>query len=132
WMGETSEEDNWLQVDFRTPKEIVAIETRGRGEYQDWTANYKLAWSEDGLDPWSWYSSDGEPQVFQGNVNEYDSAFNCHDIPIVTRFLRFYPLQYVNFSTIRWELYTCSKGSLMVTVKTKCNSHNFKFDYTAK
>ncbi|ELU18000.1 hypothetical protein CAPTEDRAFT_209296 [Capitella teleta] len=63
WICDDSDEDSWLQVDFKIPKEIMAIETRGREEYLEWTVNYKLTWSEDSLAPWSWYTLDGEPQV---------------------------------------------------------------------
>lgn len=49
-------------------------------------------------------------QIFQGNLNEYEPVFHCLDPSIMSRFLRIYPLEYVIYPVIKWELYTCRKG----------------------
>ncbi|ELU14848.1 hypothetical protein CAPTEDRAFT_207558 [Capitella teleta] len=112
WICAETDDDRWLQVDFKTPQEIVAIEIRGTGILPQFTQNFKLAQSENGLEPWSWYGSNGDPKIFQGNLNEYEPVFHCLDPSIMSRFLRIYPLEYVIYPVIKWELYTCRKDLL--------------------
>lgn len=49
WCAKTNNRQQWLQVDFRGAKKIVAVATQGRHDYNQWVTLYYLSFSVDGI-----------------------------------------------------------------------------------
>ncbi|ELU11782.1 hypothetical protein CAPTEDRAFT_49342, partial [Capitella teleta] len=107
WLKEDSDPDPWLQVDFEYSRPIVAIDSLGAGHVDVWYVNtYRISHSQNGLQ-WMWYEYSGSPKIFDRNVNAFEVARSVFDPPIEARFLRFHPLTFNLYASVRWELFTC-------------------------
>ena len=49
WSAKINNRQQWLQVDFRGAKKIVAVATQGRHDYNQWVTLYYLSFSVDGI-----------------------------------------------------------------------------------
>ena len=63
WCAGTSDINQWLQVNFIEPRLVTAVETQGRGDYDQWVTRYVVKHSVDGI---NWYIVDGAHE-FVGN-----------------------------------------------------------------
>jgi hypothetical protein len=97
----------WL-LDLMGPTPIGAIATQSRGDdTTQWTTNYKVETSLDGI-YWNVTSSGGNQQQWWGNLagGVANTVYNL--FPNVTaRYLRLTPMGYVNFPSMRMEIYQC-------------------------
>lgn len=48
WCAKINNRQQWLQVNFRGAKKIVAVATQGRNDYKQWVTLYYLSFSVDG------------------------------------------------------------------------------------
>ena len=49
WSAKINNRQQWLQVNFRGPKKVVAVATQGRQDYNQWVTLYYLSFSVDGI-----------------------------------------------------------------------------------
>ncbi|ELT92625.1 hypothetical protein CAPTEDRAFT_129920 [Capitella teleta] len=114
WVPHNSDQNAWLQVDLLVTRQLLAIETLGRGSGDiQYVRTYKVSFSQDSQQ-WTWYGHNGNTKVFVGNYNNHNSVRNNFDPVIETRFLRLYPLECYAYRTLRWELYACIKCEFVI------------------
>uniref|UniRef100_H3CRF4 receptor protein-tyrosine kinase n=1 Tax=Tetraodon nigroviridis TaxID=99883 RepID=H3CRF4_TETNG len=103
-------ESEYLQVDLRQLHFLALVGTQGRhaeGHGQEFTRNYRLRYSRDGVKWLTWRDRWGQ-DVVSGNQNTYDIVLKDLGPPIVARMVRFYPLaDRVMSVCLRVELYGC-------------------------
>lgn len=103
-------ESEYLQVDLRQLHFLALVGTQGRhadGHGQEFTRNYRLRYSRDGVKWLTWKDRWGQ-DVVSGNQNTYDIVLKDLGPPIVARVVRFYPLaDRVMSVCLRVELYGC-------------------------
>uniref|UniRef100_A0A674PLP2 receptor protein-tyrosine kinase n=1 Tax=Takifugu rubripes TaxID=31033 RepID=A0A674PLP2_TAKRU len=103
-------ESEYLQVDLHRLHFLALVGTQGRhadGHGQEFTRNYRLRYSRDGVKWLTWTDHWGQ-DVVSGNQNTYDIVLKDLGPPIVARMVRFYPLaDRVMSVCLRVELYGC-------------------------
>nr|XP_046264880.1 contactin-associated protein-like 2b [Scatophagus argus] len=109
WSPLDTDRYPWLQVDLGSRKQVVAIVTQGRYSSYDWTSKYRLLYS-DTQKNWRPYLQDGNIWTFDGNVNNEGAIRHEFQHAILTRYIRFIPLDWNREGRIgvRLELYGCS------------------------
>ncbi|XP_024135915.1 contactin-associated protein-like 2b [Oryzias melastigma] len=109
WSPLDTDRYQWLQVDLGSRKQVVAIATQGRYGSSDWTSRYRLLYSDTQRN-WRPYLQDGNIWTFEGNVNTEDVVRQELQHAILTRYIRFIPLEWNKDGRIgvRLELYGCS------------------------
>uniref|UniRef100_A0A8C7X6B3 Contactin associated protein 2b n=1 Tax=Oryzias sinensis TaxID=183150 RepID=A0A8C7X6B3_9TELE len=109
WSPLDTDRYQWLQVDLGSRKQVVAIATQGRYSSSDWTSKYRLLYS-DAQRNWRPYLQDGNIWTFEGNRNSEDVVRQELQHAILTRYIRFIPLEWNKDGRIgvRLELYGCS------------------------
>ncbi|XP_045059091.2 contactin-associated protein-like 5 isoform X1 [Desmodus rotundus] len=112
WSPETSNAQQWLQMDLGSKVEITAVATQGRYGSSDWVTSYNLMFSDTGHN-WKQYQQEDSIWNFVGNSNA-DSVMHHKLLHAVrARFVRFVPLEWNPSGKIgmRVEVYGCSYKS---------------------
>ena len=47
WVPETSDTNQWLQVDMQAPYKFMKVMTQGRQDAANWVKTYKILYSQD-------------------------------------------------------------------------------------
>lgn len=77
WCAKVNNHQQWLQVDFRVPKKVVAVATQGRHDYNQWVTLYYLRFSVDGT-YFATYRKNGKKKVsLRNKVTEVCDAAAC-------------------------------------------------------
>ncbi|XP_061110174.1 contactin-associated protein-like 2 isoform X1 [Conger conger] len=108
WSPAENDNYQWLQVDLGNRKQVTAIATQGRYSSSDWTKQYRLLYSETGMN-WKPYHQDGNIWTFSGNSNTESVVRHDLQLAVVARYLRMVPLQWSEEGRIglRIEVYGC-------------------------
>uniref|UniRef100_A0A665XG36 Coagulation factor VIII, procoagulant component n=1 Tax=Echeneis naucrates TaxID=173247 RepID=A0A665XG36_ECHNA len=112
WMGTDS--TSWLQVDLQRVTLIHGIETQGvRSKLRDhYITFFTISYSLD-QDTWFTYrgNSTRKNYLFHGNMDSSRLKRNIFYPPIVARYIRIQPLQFVHKPAVRLELLGCDLNS---------------------
>ncbi|KAJ8268504.1 hypothetical protein COCON_G00136760 [Conger conger] len=87
WSPAENDNYQWLQVDLGNRKQVTAIATQGRYSSSDWTKQYRLLYSETGMN-WKPYHQDGNIWTFSGNSNTESVVRHDLQLAVVARYLR--------------------------------------------
>ena len=71
WASHVNDRNQWIQVEFDRPFRVVAIQTQGRSDVEQWVSSYKLSYGNDGIDWSGFHDNDGTEQVIY-------NYFICH------------------------------------------------------
>ncbi|XP_067054179.1 uncharacterized protein [Acropora muricata] len=117
---------SWLQVDLQNKHtKVTGVATQGRnynnfwsGPYYQWVTSYKLDYSDNGVS-FLYYKEGGKAtdKVFSGNTDRETVVYQAVNPPIRARFIRFRPITWNSFISMRAELYGC-KGSSWLKINT--------------
>uniref|UniRef100_A0A8C9UAI8 Contactin associated protein 2 n=1 Tax=Scleropages formosus TaxID=113540 RepID=A0A8C9UAI8_SCLFO len=109
WSPLDNDHYQWLQVDLGGRKQVTALATQGRYSSSDWTTQYRLLYSDTGMN-WKPYHQDGNIWAFQGNANTESVVRHDLQHALVARYLRFVPLQWSSEGCIglRIDVYGCA------------------------
>ncbi|XP_078343423.1 retinoschisin-like [Oculina patagonica] len=109
WAARTNDLNQWLQVDLGKPDTIVIrVATQGRFDvnYQ-WVTMYKLQYSNDGVN-FQYYKEQGDAdREFAGNTDRNSTVYHDLNPPTTARYIRFRPVAWNNWISMRVELYGC-------------------------
>uniref|UniRef100_A0A2I3G552 Milk fat globule EGF and factor V/VIII domain containing n=1 Tax=Nomascus leucogenys TaxID=61853 RepID=A0A2I3G552_NOMLE len=102
--------DQWLQVDLGSPKEVTGIITQGARNFGSvqFVASYKVAYSNDSAN-WTEYQDPrtGSSKIFPGNWDNHSHKKNLFETPILARYVRILPVAWHNRIALRLELLGC-------------------------
>lgn len=102
WTPEETDTSAYIQWDFGAPKLIHSIQTKGRGDADEFVRSYRIAISSDG-DTWS--ILDG---TFEGNDEHDTLEENELSPPITAQMWRLYPQEFTGERSLRAELFGCT------------------------
>ncbi|CAM9632557.1 unnamed protein product [Lampetra planeri] len=91
WAPSPADPSPWLQLDLGGRSRVTAVATQGRYGSSEWVARYQLLHSDTGSN-WKRYQRDDNLWAFGGNENSDGRVRHELPRPLVTRFLRFAPL----------------------------------------
>ncbi|XP_078712479.1 contactin-associated protein-like 2 [Lampetra fluviatilis] len=108
WAPAHNDQTPWLQLELSGRTEVTALATQGLYGSSDWASSYLLLYG-DSAENWRQYQEDGNAWVFPGNKNSNKVVRHELQSSIVTRFLRFVPIEWNPEGRIglRVELYGC-------------------------
>lgn len=99
WSPQSNDQFDYLQIDLGDPWTVCAIASQG---CKDETArSYNFAFSMDGVD-WTFYQHDNQRVIFHHHGNVKRQLLPTH---VTARFVRFYPLTYMNNKAMKVEIY---------------------------
>ncbi|KAM9342334.1 coagulation factor V [Pholidichthys leucotaenia] len=110
WRAQTTDINQWLQVELPQVMKITGIITQGAKSLgkEMYVVSYRLQYSGDG-NSWIDYTEDEDQpaRIFTGNTNNNDHMKNYIYPPIFSRFVRILPQTWMNSITMRVELLGC-------------------------
>ncbi|GIX94553.1 SCO-spondin, partial [Caerostris darwini] len=107
WVASPYDSTPYLQVDFREPRNVSAVVTKGVGTNDFWVNKFKVLHS-DNADKWLPITDDyGDIIEYQGNDDSDTPVINTFPEPVEDRYFRLVPLSYNNKPGLRLELLGC-------------------------
>ncbi|KAJ8039338.1 Lactadherin [Holothuria leucospilota] len=102
WATATNNVNQWIQVDFGSPRQVTGILLQGRGEsgYHQWVTSFRVLFSDDAQ---VFYST----AVIEGTFDHETVARRFFDRPIVARYFRINPVTWFGHITLRFDLLGC-------------------------
>ncbi|XP_031553824.1 uncharacterized protein LOC116290852 [Actinia tenebrosa] len=121
WCPKLTSEDPYLQIDLGTMYDVTEVATQGIGNTgaDRFVKAYKLQYSRDGKE-WE-YHQEGErySQILKGNNDSVSIVRRVLSKPFRTRFVRFYPVEWIGKPCMRVEVYGIQVGK--ATFETTVN-----------
>ncbi|KAM9727982.1 contactin-associated protein-like 4 [Menidia menidia] len=116
WSPQSSDRDQWLEVDLAGRTQVTAVATQGRYGSSDWQTAYLLMFSDTGHN-WRQYRQEGSRGAFPGNSNADSVVQHKLQHPVIARFIRLIPLDWNQNGRIglRLEAYGCPYDSDLVS-----------------
>ncbi|XP_008278557.1 coagulation factor VIII [Stegastes partitus] len=112
WMGRNRR--SWLQVDLQRPTLLHGVLTQGvRSKLRDhYITFFTVSYSLD-QESWTTYKGNNTSQTsrFRGNMDSSKVIENRFFPPLVARYIRIHPYQYVQRPALRLELLGCDLNS---------------------
>ncbi|XP_022255312.1 hemocytin-like [Limulus polyphemus] len=106
WVAETSDENQYLQIDFRTPRTITGIITQGRDDADEWVTSFMMLVSNDTEAWFPLYGKDGKEEIM-GNTDRNTPVIHHFQVPASSRYVRIVPLNWHERIGMRMELVGC-------------------------
>ncbi|XP_038613796.1 coagulation factor V [Tachyglossus aculeatus] len=110
WQAESSDNNQWLQINLLQTKKITAIATQGAKSLNSemFVETYSVLYSDQGSH-WKPYTENlsSVPKILPGNINTNGLAVNYFNPPIFSRFIRIIPKTWNTRIALRIELYGC-------------------------
>lgn len=102
WAAATNDVNQWIQVDFGSPRQVsgVLLQGRGLGCCNQWVTSFRVLFSDDGE---VFYST----AVIEGTFDRHTVARRFFDRPIVARYFRINPVTWFGHITLRFDLLGC-------------------------
>ena len=100
---------SWLQVDLGSVHIIESVSTWGRNSYDQWVTSYELHYSLDGI---TFTAYSGNPLT--GNSDTTTEQQNFLTSTIMAKYLRFIPLSYYGWKSMRVEATGFNIGSYLL------------------
>lgn len=118
WVAAQNDDAQWLQIDLRARRPIVAVATQGRvGDQLAYVSTYELELSNDG-DAWTSLRTPvhegGGAVVFSGNSDANTAVTHYLPQPVFARFVRFVPKSWCGAIGMRVEVYTSSSTTQLM------------------
>lgn len=99
--------DEWIMADLGDLKPVTGVVTQGRPITDQWVKTYKVEHSVNGTNFIDVKKSDGSELVFMANTDRNGKVVNHFPEPVVTRFIRIYPLEYQSHMCMRFDIVDC-------------------------
>ncbi|XP_066456094.1 coagulation factor V isoform X2 [Eleutherodactylus coqui] len=110
WQAQSSNNQQWLQIDFVVSKRITGIMTQGARSFRSemYVTSYIVQSSDNGK-KWQSYmdTSTSMEKIFKGNSDSYGYIKNEFNPPIFSRYLRIIPKSWNKSIVMRLEVYGC-------------------------
>ena len=115
WSPASQNSNQYIQVDFETPKIITGIATQGSPAYNHYITKYRMLYSIDCI-TFNVYTDDttAEEVVFPGNFDRNTVVNNTLYCPLLARCVRLNPTEWINFYALRFDVIGCQHNVLVV------------------
>nr|XP_039250734.1 LOW QUALITY PROTEIN: macrophage mannose receptor 1-like [Styela clava] len=129
--GDTQQPDvAWFQVQLVPQRTVFGITTQGRPrDHDQYVKSYKVSYSDDG-NSWTFIKDNtGTDKIYVGNTDMNSKVTNKLPDPIVTKYIRIWPMTYFGHMSMRVELLGCQDdGDDLPTIspQTECTSVSYQ------
>lgn len=102
WAALTLDQNQWIQVDFGSPRRVTGVLLQGRNgcSCNQWVTSFRVLFSNDGE---TFYST----PTMEGTFDRDTVARRYLDKPIVARYFRLNPITWNVHITLRFDLLGC-------------------------
>ncbi|XP_077972618.1 neuropilin-1-like isoform X2 [Styela clava] len=97
----------WIMTDLGKIRPVTGVVTQGRYNSEYWTKQFQVEHSQNGFNFTDVKKSDGSEMVFYGNSDRSTKVVNRFPKPVLTRFVRIYPMAFYNGMYIRFDVIDC-------------------------
>ncbi|XP_022099461.1 uncharacterized protein LOC110984001 isoform X2 [Acanthaster planci] len=107
WIAETTDTNQWLQVDMDLVTIFSGVRTQGVGDAEVWIETYYVAYSNDTS---TWYriqDKDGNDQLFTGNIDQ-DAVSSVYFNEVYAQYIRILPQSWHSKIGLRLEIVGCT------------------------
>lgn len=91
WSSRHNNQNQWLQADLGSSKEVTYLATQGRNAYSQWVTSYKLEYSNDGSS-FVYYQEQGADKVCERSYTSLLHTYEAYVIEILVLSLVSSPL----------------------------------------
>ncbi|KAI5933447.1 adipocyte enhancer-binding protein 1 isoform X4 [Manis javanica] len=108
WCAEDDPQTQWIEVDTRRTTRFTGVITQGRDSsiHDDFVTSFFVGFSNDSQ-TWVMYTNGYEEMTFHGNVDKDTPVLSELPEPVVSRFIRIYPLTWNGSLCMRLEVLGC-------------------------
>jgi len=106
WSAKQNDQNQWLQADLGSNKNITHLATQGRNGHDQWVTSYKVEYSDNGASFYC-YQEHGTDKIFTANSDRDTIVYNVVSPPITARYIRIVPRAFLNHISMRMEIYGC-------------------------
>ncbi|XP_033727843.1 discoidin-2-like [Pecten maximus] len=117
WCPAYTGDGHYIQVEFLAVSTLKAIQTRGRGDHNQWVTLYSVNTSMDGLNWSSILNATGSIKVFPGNVDRNTVVTNTLEGNVVAKYIRIISVSGTSYRSMRLEV----KGCPVANVSSTCH-----------
>nr|XP_058946188.1 venom prothrombin activator pseutarin-C non-catalytic subunit-like [Pocillopora verrucosa] len=113
WSARTNDDKQWLQIDLRDQQtKVTRVGTQGRNGVNQWVTKYKLQYGND-EGSLQYFKEEGQSadKEFNGNTDKDTVVVNVLNPPVTARYIRFRPVAWNSYISMRAELYDCNRDS---------------------
>nr|CAB3263785.1 lactadherin [Phallusia mammillata] len=109
WIPHYDDVNQYIQIDLGEPTAITGVLTQGvsRWTRHQCITKFRVAFSKDGQQ-WSFYADGPTPKIFNGNNDKDTVVRNMFETPILARYFRLLPYEWLRHPALRMELIGCS------------------------
>jgi len=114
WVAGTTAANEWIQVDYLNPVQILGVATQGRGDggkwpgHDQWVSQYTVSYKTDENASFQFVVDDsGATVVFGGNSDKETVVANQFPSKVTARIFRINPIVWHNYISMRFEFLTC-------------------------
>ncbi|KAK3743988.1 hypothetical protein QZH41_010800, partial [Actinostola sp. cb2023] len=121
WTAKTQDINQWLQIDLSRLQFVTAIATQGRHVITQRVTSYWFSYRNDGV-TWNEYKENQARKTFTGNSDSETVVRHLLTPVIYARFVRFHPMTWINYISMRVEVYSygrISPSDLGITIESK-------------
>ena len=106
WCANTINSDEYLQIEFIEPKQIIStiIYARPNGGDSQWVKTYYFQYSINGVDFIDAYN-DNNNNTFNGNDDNITGVFSLLNQTVIAKSVRIIPIEYNNWKSLRIEIF---------------------------
>ncbi|XP_039272571.2 lactadherin-like isoform X1 [Styela clava] len=99
----------WIMADLGKVKTVTGVVTQGRHNSNNWVLTFKVEHSVDGRKFYDILKEDRSElvRIFDGNKDRSTKVINRFPNPVQARFVRIYPLTFVGYAFIRFDVIDC-------------------------
>ncbi|CAF0938475.1 unnamed protein product [Adineta steineri] len=109
WCARHKSDSEWLQIDLGITAKISGVLTQGRANIDEYVTSYMISYSPDAF-RWQYLVDQyGNQKIFSGNKDSYSVRNNYFDEVIITRFIKFHPIQWHSHPSLRVEIIGCQE-----------------------
>ncbi|XP_033100129.1 uncharacterized protein LOC117103649 [Anneissia japonica] len=110
WLPNSTERDQWIQVDLKTLFVVTGIVTQGVDSViSGWIDNFTISYSLDGC---SWIFESDNHKQYIANWDGHTPVTNIFDNPLIARFIRVIVVEQFRQVALRFELLGCKSGEI--------------------
>lgn len=97
----------WIMADLGKVRNVTGVVTQGSNGSDHWTKTFKVEHSSDGHSFIDVTKNDGSELIFNGNSDRSTKVVNRFPDPVMTRFIRIYPMSFQHWPYIRFDVLDC-------------------------
>ncbi|XP_033111515.1 retinoschisin-like [Anneissia japonica] len=122
WSARFNDQNQWIQVDLGTLKNVRGVITQGRNNEMQWVTSYEVRHSVNGNSFEAITDANGQVAEFKGNSDQDTTVTNIFHNHVYAQFIRIHPISWHNHISLRFEVLGCQEWHFTYYKSSRSNS----------